>query len=468
MIERLVEANAWARLAEIVWAESLMSGNGEHLLDAIADHPETRPYLEQVQTRLFKVEDGENAPIPEDEGEAAELVGRIRRVAEGLDLGHLNQCDLLTLSRDALRLADIAKARNIRDRDASLQRVQVEEWETRHADTVAGAAMLENFPAALRARIDRGGMDRESVSAALNLAERLLSVDTRYRETHEQLNRASSDEDFASVRSLAETLESLRTERDDLRATIDSTLTNTQPDNPAPEKPWKEDRTESSDSETTASEAHTEKLQTPDGASPTSAPTPKEDISESSAGESIAPDDDGEDGEPAAETTASTAPPDGDEDRPAKQIEDDIAAAISRDRLGLAYHLARVAPDALPSAHTVKLVACNYVTDERAPIDAELPSIAAALLYEAKSDDDRGTDVPHRHDHAILAACAALSPALAAPGGPVAQLLSILEPRLGDVPSLRTMVKNDGRCVDDWCLSSGNVASGGRLSRQVA
>ena len=115
-------------------------------------------------------------------------------------------------------------------------------------------------------------------------------------------------------------------------------------------------------------------------------------------------------------------------------------AAISRDRLGLAYHLARAVSDALPSAQTVKLVACNYVTDERAPIDAELPSIAAALLYEIKAGDDRGTDVPHRRDHAILTACAALSPALAAPGGPVAQLLSVLEPRLGDMPSLRTMV----------------------------
>ena len=441
LIERLVEDNAWARLAEIVWAESLMSGDSERLLGTIADHPETRPYLEQVQASPVQDADEENAPIPENEGEAAELADRIRRIAEALDIDRLNQCDLLRLSSDATRLADIARARIIRDRDVSLQGVQVDEWETRHAEALAGAALLEEFLAALRARIAQGGMDRESVSTTLDLAERLLSVDTRYRETHEQLNRASSDEDFASVRSLAEALESLRTERDDLRATIDSTPTNTQPDNPAPEDPWKEDRTESSDSETTASEAHTEKLQTPDGASPTSAPTPKEDISESSAGESTAPDDDGEDGEPAAETTASTAPPDGDEDRPTKQIEDDIAAAISRDRLGLAYHLARAAPDALPSAHTVKLVACNYVTDERAPIDAELSSIATALLYEAKADDDRGTDVPHRHDHAILAACAALSPALAAPGGPVAQLLSVLEPRLGDVPSLRTMVK---------------------------
>ena len=393
------------------------------------------------RTSPFQVEDEENAPIPENEGEAAELTARIRRIAGALDIDHLNQCDLLSLSSDATRLADIVRARTIRDREVSLQGVQVDEWETRHAEALAGAALLEEFPAALRARIAQGGMDREGVSATLDLAERLLSVDTRYRETHEQLNRASSDEDFASVRSLAETIEPLRTERDDLRATIDSALTNTQPHSAAQEEPSKEDRAEPSDSETTVCGVPAEELHRQDNAPLSSAVASKEEISEPAAEEGTALGDEGEEGEPAAETTASTAPPDGDEDRSVKKIEDDIVAAISRDRLGLAYHLARAASDALPSAHTVKLVACNYVTDERAPIDAELPGIAAALLYEAKADDDRGTDLPHRRDHAILTACAALSPALAAPGGPVAQLLSVLEPRLGDMPSLRTMVK---------------------------
>ena len=276
----------------------MISGDSERLLGTIADHPETRPIWEQVQAGPFQVEDEENAPIPENEGEAAELAGRIRRIAEALDIEHLNQCELLTLSSDATRLADIANARTIRDRDVSLQEVQVEEWETRHAEALAEAALLEEFPAALRARIAQGGMHRESVTAALDLAERLLSVDTRYRETHEQLNRASSDEDFASVRSLAETLESLRTERDDLRTTIDSAIAYLQPEIPAPEEPSKEDRAEPSDPETTASETHTEKPQALDSGPSTSAPARKEDASESSAGESTAPDDDSEGGEP--------------------------------------------------------------------------------------------------------------------------------------------------------------------------
>ena len=155
LIERLVENNAWAYLAEVVWAEGLVSGDGERLLATITDHPETRPYLEQVQAGLLQVEDDEAVPDPEDEGEAAELVGRVRRVAEGLDIDHLDQCDLFTLSRDALRLADIAKARNIRDRDVSLQKIQIEEWEARNAEAIAGATMVVDALAVLRARMDQ-------------------------------------------------------------------------------------------------------------------------------------------------------------------------------------------------------------------------------------------------------------------------------------------------------------------------
>ena len=441
LIERLVEDNAWARLAEVVWAESLISGDSGRLLGTIADHSETGPYLEQVQTGPFQAGDDESAPTPEGEGEAAELTGRIRRIAEALDIDHLNPCDLLTLSRDASRLADVARARDIRDRDVSLQRAQIEEWETRHAATIAGAAVLGNFPAALRARIDRGGMDRESVSAALDLAERLLSVDTLYRETHEELNRASSEEDFAAVSSLADTLQPLRVERDRLGATIDSALADPQPDDTVAEESSKEDRAEPPDSETTGCEAHTEEPQPLDDETSSSAAAPKEDVSEPAAGESTAPDDESEDGEPVAETAYGAARPDDYEDHSVKQVEGDIAVAVRRGRFGLAYHLARAVPDALPSATAIKLVACNYVNDERAPVHAELPSIATALQDEAKAEGDQGTEAPHRRDHTILAACAALSPALVAPGGPVGQLLSVLETRLSDMPSLRIVVR---------------------------
>ena len=209
-------------------------------------------------------------------------------------------------------------------------------------------------------------MDRERVDAILDLAERLLSVDTRYRETHEQLNRASSEEDFVSVSSLAGTLQSLRIELNNVRTTIDSALAKPQADDLAPEESSKEYRAEPSDSETAVCEVHFEESHRLDGAPLPSAVAPGEEIPESATGASTALVDEAVADASMAETMDDTRPDDDEDTSVVQQVEDDIATAISRDRLGLAYHLARTVPVALPSANTIKLVACNYVTDERA------------------------------------------------------------------------------------------------------
>ena len=441
LIELFAEGNAWARLAEVIWAESVMIGDTEHFLDVIADYPELRPYLEEVQAGLIQAEDDEDAPIPENEGETAELADHIRRIAENLDVEHLDEREMRTLSIAGLRLANIAKARNIRDHDISLQRAQVEEWETRHADAISGADMVADALAVLKVRVERGGMDRESVGATLDLAKRLLAADIRYRETHDQLNRASSEGDLALVRTLADDLEGRGIERDEARAAIDSALPEPKPEGPAPKAPPAGDQAEPSGPESTGHEADPEEPQRRDSESVPNMVIPVQNALKSVSGDGLAPGGEGEGGEPDAEIADDTARPDDDEDGGVQRIEDAIASAIKCGRLGLAYHLARAAPDALPSANTVKLVACNYVTDERTPIGAELPDLAAALLDEAKATADEATDQPCRRDHMILTTCAALAPALAAPGGPVAQLLSLLEPRLDDMTSLRALAR---------------------------
>ena len=236
LIGRLSEENAWTRLAELVWARSLMDGGAIAVLDAMAAYPEVRPYLEEVHAGLRQAEDDGEAPLPEEEGEAAAAADRIRRIAERLDASHLNEGDLLALSKAALHLVDIAKAQSIRDRDVSLHRAQVEDWETRHTEAIAGVVVTGAL-AALKARIDEGGMDREGVSAVLDLAEWWLSVDARYRETHKKLQQASSNADFESVRSLIDALESLDAERRKARAAIDRDLTKPRPDGTTAETP---------------------------------------------------------------------------------------------------------------------------------------------------------------------------------------------------------------------------------------
>ena len=66
-----------------------------------------------------------------------------------------------------------------------------------------------------------------------------------------------------------------------------------------------------------------------------------------------------------------------------KTISNLVATEIERGRYGLAYHLTLARPEIFPNASTIKLIACNYVTDERAPVAAYLPDLAAKLAEEA-------------------------------------------------------------------------------------
>ena len=438
LMERLAEGNAWAHLADVVWASSLNLDDAEYFLGAIDNYPEIRPYLEEVQAGIFRIEDDEDAPIPERDAEVAELTSLVRRVAENIDVDQLNEQELRTLSRDVLRLADIARVRDTRDHDISLQKEQVEHWETQRSDAISVATEAADALAVLKAQIDRGGMDREGVGTVLDLADQFLSADTRYRETHERLNRASSEEDFVSVGSLADLLKSLRAERDEVRTAINNALADPPFNGPSLQVPQTEESADSSESEKIEHEVKLDEPQQPDGEP---APSTVADRPEPTTEEDLALGGAGETDEPPTDATAETARPDDDEDASAQRIQDAIATAIERGHLGLAYHLALAAPGASPSAGTVKLIACNYVTDDRIPISAELSHLAGALLDEVETAAEEGTDQPHRHDNVILTTCAALAPAMAAPGGPVAQLLSRLEPLLGDMSSLRALAR---------------------------
>ena len=137
---------------------------------------------------------------PEEEGEANELVDRIRRVAENLDADRLNERELPGLSFDAWRLTEIAKARTRRDRKLSSLMAQIKNWEERHSEGICTAEAVTHALAALKTQVEHGAAKQNTVTAVLDLAELLLSVEARCRETQKKLNRASMDADFATAR----------------------------------------------------------------------------------------------------------------------------------------------------------------------------------------------------------------------------------------------------------------------------
>ena len=395
----------------------------------------------------LQAQDNEKEPLPEDKVVAT--VDLIRRIAEDLDADHLNEEKLRELSGAALSLADAAKAQHIRNRDISFQRTQVADWETRHAEEIAKADSATDDLGALRTRIDEGGMDREAVSAALDLIERRLSVDARYRTTHTKLQQASIDADFESLRSLADVLEAIDAERSQVRAAVDEAVI--KPGSGRIDANVGEPR-QLSEPETTETADGLDELKPSADQPEPSTVVLGEGAPESAREEAPAASNEGRvgqrpaapdsptppDDKPRAEVADDPTRPDDAENGSVERIEDAIATLIEHGRLGLAYHLSLSAPGRFPSANAIKLAACNYVTDERAPVAAELSELAATLLHEAETVADNG---PDWHEHALLTTCAALAPALAAPGGPVAQLLTFLEPWLDDTPSLRALAK---------------------------
>lgn len=411
---------------------------------------------------------------PADEGGPGAVVDRIRRIAAELDVDNLNEEDLVALSDGALHLVDVAKTQSVRKRDIAFCLAQVDDWEVRHADTVADTEVVARAVAALRKRIDACEVDGDAVSAALDLLEGYISADADYSAIHKQLRQAAADADFELVRSLNETLESLAAERNQASVALDEVPSKPHSPEPTPRKP-PADRPEAPEHETgeapdsldedqpatdqakpselVPSEGETEAAEDATGSAGDD-PTAAEDETESSADDAAAGKDEVKDGQPDTAHEVSPRPDDGkatakgaadpspvaddDEEESVPSIADAVAMSIERSRFALAYHLSLSAPEALPSANAIKLAAYNYVTDERATVAAELAELAAALHHKADAGADEG---PGWRSHVLFTTCAALAPALAAPGGPVAQLLAFFDPWLGDTPSLRALAK---------------------------
>ncbi len=361
----------------------------------------------------------EKAP-PEKHGEAASLVDEISKLAAGLDAERLAP---EALKHAVERLTVIAEKR----REASAElRAQLQTWQESHAEALTGAAELGSRLATINARIGAGGMNKDRMEAVLSFFETVLDLKSQSQKTRAECKQALAKDDFVSVSSLAAGLQSLKSECDAACAAIDKTLAV-----PAETPSVDEHKAEP---DAAPDEGALEPKPAPERESEPPAEYQGGNEPEPSASRKEEPLDD-------AAPAGEVAKPDR-EDISTERIEKEIAKTLERGRLGVAYHLALATPDALPGAKAIKLIACNYVTDERAPVAAVLPGLTTELRDEAEKILKNGPGT--LSSYASLMACAALAPARIAPGGPVAQLLSFLAHYLGDMPSLQALATTVG------------------------
>lgn len=402
----------------------------------------------------------------EKDKETVELVRRIKRLCTNLDAGDLKIAELDSLKRDIVCLIEVAKERATRDRRIEELRARLQDWRQDNSEALATTpAKLKETLEKLEERVVTDALDQETLNIGLDECNKALNLHKSLIDLQKDLEQANREENFNQVASLSSELSSLKDKRDEICEQVVASFSDPSEGSPTLEASQAE---ESADITALTVKGHGQRKDDAEISQPSphqEAVTRLEpkirDISQSIPSkrhiDRSLPDESknrSSNEEPSEEqgkdhgsrdevlaliSVASEQPVRIDTTSAgvsSNDIEEGIAKALERDRFGVAYHLAYRNPDTLLDSDTVKLIAANYVTDDTAPVSAELHNVANSLLSKAKTTlHEKQTLMP------VLIVSAALSPALIAPGGPVAQLLSFVEPHLGDMSALRVLVQ---------------------------
>lgn len=464
LIERLAEEEAWGFVAEVSWARAVRSGDAGPLLETVDQHPETRRFLETVLDGVVR-EAGE--PAAAEGATVDELIRGLRTSVQRLEGARLEERELQAIGDYVRRLMEVVEADKLRANAIDLKRDELEAWKARHQPHSSDLPTVAEKLAVLEDQIGRDEVTAADVDQILDLLAQLIAVHERHVQAREEVQRA-----LRAGRPLTEaanTADSLGGKLEELEAAIDVQLLPAEPSDMRDESSHAVDLDEPEAGERETGQVKGDETATqrgapddPDTGTPQidglsgSTRTQSKDIDDlgieasssavvTTAGPRTATggdsgngiDERGMEAVDAHDCEASAGPA----HHVAMTVDDQIATALNHGRLGLAYHLANSSPDAQLSADLVRLVASNYATDDLARVGADIHGVADRLSAETTLHEDTGNGEGWSRDVTVLASCAALDPALVAPGGPVGQLLEELTRRLADSPSLRLIAK---------------------------
>ncbi len=418
----LGQASVCEDFAALMWAHSVRSGRSDFIVRALDACPEIAPYLEEVRVNLVQVDE------PNGEDEAVALVRNLKeRVAE-LDATNLKQAAIDQIVNDAHRLREITRAQYV-----ALERVrsQYQAWREQHSTAIAETVRLKDSLSRLDEFVTDPEMTADCLKTALGYFEEALKVEAHVGDLNQKLERAELELDFVREAALAQEQAQVKRNFADLFAKIDAAFPRRPAEDAETQPPQGEDREPATAMDHAADESGPEPE--PESEPPADVVAPTQPLLEEGEVRER-PDEEVADNE--GETPLETA-----DNVTVGEIEHEIATAIGRRHFWTAYHLALACEQALPGKEAVALVACNYVTDKHPSFISGLSPIADGLWHHAESAFKGALEPSVQNSYAALTASAALAPALEAPGGSVAQLLSKLEPHLYETPSLQALVK---------------------------
>ncbi len=418
--------------------------------------PEVKPSLEEVRRNLVPPENAQGDAAQKKDRAAAELVKRIKDSSTTLDVSNLKAAALRSLARDIDRLAGIVEVHEERGRRIEKLRICLQNWLQDNPEVLTTAPeKLKEAPEKLKGRVGADSINQGTLNTFLDKCNKALDAHKQITNLQAGLEQANREEKFDRAASLSKELSLLKDKRDRICTQVIADFSEPLEGSLALETPQAressdltklgiEDREQQKNDagETSHLEPHEE---TATSLEPEAKNIPESILNKKKLGHPLPDESKNDYSREEPLDTPSEDSGESDEISPSRieRIEKGIAIALERKRFGVAYHLAlaRTNPDALPYSNAVKLIATNYITDETAPVSAELHSVANDLLKEAETILPR-KQPSIRRNYSAPVVCAALSPALIAPDGPVVKLLRLTQSYLGDMTALQALAKS--------------------------
>ena len=382
--------------------------------------------------------------IDEAERKSKQLLLELRQAVAGvnepLELAgaeHLNQLTEQLLSV----VAELDKLRN----ESATAKALIANWCAENSTDIQKARHLLSQPLAMiQSSVDENCISVSELNSLLETCSDLINHDKQESEINQQIQGAAVTGDSQRVISLSTELSTTIQQRDETLARMTSELnqgsqTAVANQSDTTEYTRESDNVTHGDSERDGNEE----------VGPSRLPTPQEDDkhTERGAAQSVQQPPTTKTPEASDELSSSDAKCDATDELPyspqsLQHYPIIIVQALAHKRFGIAYYLSHHTSVTLLKPDAMRFITMNYATDEIGSFIAEYSRIAGALhdhVREAlKSNNFDSTE----RSLALVLATAAFRPAILAPGGPVAQLLTCLKPLVSHMPHLQSLTSD--------------------------
>lgn len=388
----------------------------------------------------------ESKSLTNIEAESKQILSAIRQAVAALEKS-LDLTQAQDLQEASNRLLETLNLREELVASRGKLTIEIKRWKEDSSKDIQDHQELIKALNSIESNLKTGDFSSDDVTSLLRVCNRVIDLEKEQTLNHKKLEESIEHKDYSSAKSILEQSESLDREIRDLYSTIGTIQSH-----PA------------SENDTTSMSESAKAKKKENNATKHSSETPQEPIQHKLSG-SHGNDSSDLDLAPSIETKTKITPaprifqslPDelvdsrhtdhspssSNELLPkALNVDSGIKSALDKHRLGLAYHLAcsNKNTSSLLSPEAVNFIALNYLKDPFNPANNQLSNLAAKLHDDALTKLSEVRDRTFRRDYVTLMVCASLKPALIAPGGPVAQLIKVLEPSLHvDLPKLKKL-----------------------------